>query len=340
MEIRNALYGKEISQFRDSKEEYPIMLRLKVDNRDQVEKLINMNISYRDMVAGGAFRQVPISTLASIRYESAYSSINRKNQERMVTLSSNVLNGYNANEVVGQINQVIRTMDAPTGYVIRTGGEQEDQKETQDFLGIAFLMALGMIFLILVTQFNSISKPFIIFGTVVLSLIGVLLGFALTHMTLSIVMTGVGVIALAGIVVKNGIILIEFIDELRNRGYGLSRAITEAAAIRLTPVVLTASSAVLGLIPLALGLNINFGTLFTHGDPEFFLGGDSVVFWGPLAWTIIFGLTFSTFLTLIIVPAMYYAIERIKLRVAGRIDEAEIDTFKPVVSEQPVFDTI
>jgi len=340
LEIRNALYGKEISQFRDSKEEYPIMLRLKVDDRNQIEKLVNLNISYRDMASGGAFRQIPISTLATIRYESAYSSINRKNQERMVTLSSNVLTGYNANEVVGEINNVINTLETPTGYVIKTGGEQEDQKETQDFLGIAFLMALGMIFLILVTQFNSISKPFIIFGTVVLSLIGVLLGFALTHMTLSIVMTGVGVIALAGIVVKNGIILIEFIDELRNRGYGLSRAITDAAAIRLIPVVLTASAAVLGLVPLALGLNINFETLFTHGNPEFFLGGDSVVFWGPLAWTIIFGLTFSTFLTLIIVPAMYYAIERIKLRVAGKLDEAEVETYKPIETEFPVLDNV
>jgi multidrug efflux pump len=339
LEIRNALYGKEISQFRDAKEEYPIMLRLKVDNRNQIEKLVNLNISYRDMAVGGAFRQVPISTLATIRYESAYSSVNRKNQERMVTLSSNVLNGYNANEVVAEINQAIQNLETPTGYTVRMGGEQEDQKETSDFLGIAFLMALGMIFVILVTQFNSVSKPFIIFGTVVLSLIGVLLGFALTKMTMSIVMTGVGVIALAGIVVKNGIILIEFIDELRNRGYGLSKAITEAAAIRLTPVVLTASSAVLGLIPLALGLNINFETLFTHGDPEFFLGGDSVVFWGPLAWTIIFGLTFSTFLTLIIVPAMYYAIERIKLRVAGRLHEAEVETYKPLESEFGVIDT-
>jgi len=326
LEIRNALYGKEITQFRDAKEEYPVMLRLKVDNRDQIEKLLNLNISYRDMVAGGMFRQVPISTLATIRYESAYSSINRKNQERVVSLSSNVLNGYNGNEVVGEITEAIKTMDTPQGYEIRMGGEQEDQKETSSFLGIAFLMSLGLIFIILVTQFNSISKPFIIFGTVVLSLIGVLLGFALTHMTLSIVMTGVGVIALAGIVVKNGIILIEFIDELRSRGYGLSRAITEAAAIRLTPVVLTASAAVLGLIPLALGLNINFETLYTHGNPEFFLGGDSVVFWGPLAWTIIFGLTFSTFLTLIIVPAMYYAVERIKLRIAGKLDTAELET--------------
>ena len=333
LEIRNALYGKEITKFRDVKEEYPVMLRLKVDDRDQIEKLLNLNISYRDMAIGGAFRQIPISTLANIRYESAYSSINRKNQERMVTLSSNVLTGYNANEVVGEINQVISGLETPTGYVIRTGGEQEDQKETQDFLGIAFFMALGLIFLILVTQFNSISKPFIIFGTVVLSLIGVLLGFALTHMTFSIVMTGVGIIALAGIVVKNGIILIEFIDELRNRGYELNHAITEAAAIRLTPVVLTASSASLGLIPLALGLNINFGTLFTHGDPEFFLGGDSVVFWGPLAWTIIFGLSFSTFLTLIIVPAMYYAIERIKIRLK-KGDDNDVQIPSPAQDSQ------
>ena len=325
MEIRNALFGKEITQYRDAKEEYPVMLRLKADDRDQIEKLLAMNISYRDMTVGGMFRQIPISTLATVRYESVYSGINRRNQERVVSLSSEVKSGYNSNEIVAQIGKVIAQMDAPQGYVIRMVGEQEKQKETSDFLGIAFLMSLGLIFIILVTQFNSVSKPFIIFGTVVLSLIGVLLGFALTHMTFSIVMTGVGIIALAGIVVKNGIILIEFIDELRSRGYGLSRAITEAAAIRLIPVVLTASSAVLGLIPLALGLNINFGALFTHGDPEFFLGGDSVVFWGPLAWTIIFGLTFSTFLTLIIVPAMYYAVERIKLRIAGKLHLAEVE---------------
>lgn len=326
LEIRNALYGKEISKFRDSKEEYPIMLRLKSANRDEIEKLMNLNISYRDMNMGGAFRQVPISTLAKVRYQSTYSGINRKNQERVVTLSSNVLEGYNGNNVVAEIQKVVSKMDIPTGYVVKLGGEQEDQKETQDFLGVAFMMALGLIFLILVTQFNSVSKPFIIFGTVLLSLIGVLLGFALTHMTFSIVMTGVGIIALAGIVVKNGIILIEFTDELRNRGYGLSRAIVEAASIRLTPVFLTAASAILGLIPLALGLNLNFGTLFSHGDPEFFLGGDSVVFWGPLAWTIIFGLSFSTFLTLIIVPALYYAIERIKYRLSGNLHRIEEET--------------
>jgi multidrug efflux pump subunit AcrB len=182
--------------------------------------------------------------------------------------------------------------------------------------------------MILVTQFNSVSKPLIIFTTVLLSLIGVFSGFIITGMTISIVMTGVGIIALAGIVVKNGIVLIEFIDELRNRGLALREAIIDASAIRLTPVLLTATSTILGLIPLALGLNINFGTLLSHGDPEFFLGGDSQVFWGPLAWTIIFGLAFSTFLTLVIVPAMYWISERWKERLLKK-DKSEAKQPKP-----------
>jgi multidrug efflux pump subunit AcrB len=324
LEMRNALYGKEISKFRENKDEYPIILRLKEKDRDELEKLLNLTISYRDMVMGGAFRQIPLSSVVKVRYESTYSAINRKNQERVVTLSSNVLEGYNANEINQQIQRVVNRMDLPTGYVIRLGGEQEDQKETSDFLGIAFLLALGIIFMVLVTQFNSVSKPFIIFATVGLSLIGVFLGFTITRMTFSIVMTGVGIIALAGIVVKNGIIMIEFIDELKKRGYGLRDAIVNAAAIRLTPVLLTASATVLGLIPLAIGLNINFVSLFEHGDPEFFLGGDSVAFWGPLAWTIVFGLTFATFLTLVIVPCMYWIVERFKIRLSGKNVEQSI----------------
>lgn len=310
--LRTALFGTEISKYREAKDEYKIMLRLKEANRNQIEKLLSLNIAYRDMGMGGAFRQVPLSSVAKVSYSSTYSSINRKNQERLVTLSSNVLTGYNANEIVQQIQQLIPSLDLPAGYTVRMGGEQEDQKETSNFLVVAFIGAVAFIFLILVTQFNSLSKPFIIFGTIVLSWIGVLLGFALTGMTMSIIMTGVGIIALAGIVVKNGIILIEFIDELRSRGYSTREAIIEGGATRLTPVLLTASAAVLGLIPLAIGMNINFVTMFTELNPEFFIGGDSSVFWGPLAWTIIFGLTISTFLTLIIVPAMYWTNERIR----------------------------
>jgi multidrug efflux pump subunit AcrB len=209
-------------------------------------------------------------------------------------------------------------MKVDEGYNIRFTGEQEDQAETSNFLGFAFGAAMMLILMILVAQFNSISKPLIILFTVVLSLIGVLLGFIIFKMNFSIVLTGVGIIALAGIVVKNGILLIEFTDELRSRGYPLREAIVEAGATRLTPVILTASAAVLGLIPLAVGVNIDFASLFTTGDPKFFVGGDSASFWGPLAWAIIYGLTFCTFLTLVIVPAQYWAAERIKAFVKGK----------------------
>lgn len=314
MEIRTALYGKEVSKYREAKDEYKIMLRLDTANRNQLEEILSMPIAFRDMNMGGIFRQVPLNSVAKVHYASTFSTINRKNQERLVTLSSNILTGYTANEVVAEIQQVLPDIELSSGYSVKMGGEQEDQKETSDFLGLALVMSFGLIFIVLVTQFNSISKPFIIFFTIVFSVIGVLLGLAITGMKISIVMTGVGIIALAGIVVKNGIIMIEFIDELRGRGYETNRAIIEAAAIRLTPVILTAAAAILGLIPLALGMNINFTTLFTHLDPEFFLGGDSVVFWGPLAWTIIFGLSFSTFLTLLVVPAMYTIVERLRSR--------------------------
>jgi multidrug efflux pump subunit AcrB len=184
-----------------------------------------------------------------------------------------------------------------------------------NFLAIAAISAILLMFMIMVFQFNSVSKPLIIFTTIVFSLIGVLLGFSLTGMTISIVMTGVGFIALMGIVVKNGIILMEFIEELRHqRGEDLKTAIIDGGTTRLTPVLLTASAAILGLIPLAIGMNIDFGGLFARLNPHFFIGGESSIFWGPLAWTIIFGLLVTTFLTLVIVPCMYYNVERLKMR--------------------------
>ncbi len=315
MAIRTGLFGAEISKFRDVKDEYPIQLRLKGESRNQIERLLSMNVTYRDMNMGGALRQVPLNSIASIHYATSFSQINRKNQERMITLSSDVLQGYNANEIVTELSSLFETMELPQGYKIRMGGEQEDQKESMGFLGLAFAAALVLIYLILATQFNSATKPFIIFGTILLSLIGVLLGFMAFGMTFSVVMSGVGIIALAGIVVKNGILLIEFIEELRfKRGYELKEAIIEGGGIRLTPVLLTASAAVLGLIPLAIGLSIDFVALFTELNPHIFIGSDSAVFWGILAWTIIFGLTFSTVLTLVIVPCMYYISEKIRER--------------------------
>ncbi len=321
--VRTALFGTEISKFRDDKDEYPIQLRIKAENRNQIEKLLSLNITYRDMVMGGALRQVPLNSIASISYATSYSQINRKNQERVVTLSSNVVQGYNANEIVADIQSLIDDMDVPSGYSIRMGGEQEEQQETGAFLGGALISAVLLIFLVLVMQFNSISKPIIIFVTIVLSFIGVLLGFMAFGQTFSVIMSGVGIIALAGIVVKNGILLIEFTDELVHRGYPLKKAIVEAGSTRLTPVILTAAAAVLGLVPLAIGLSIDFVAMFTELNPHIHTGSDSAAFWNILAWTIIYGLTFSTILTLVIVPCMYYINERIRQKYFG----------KPVVPE-------
>lgn len=320
--IRTALFGTEISKYRDAKDEYPIMIRLKQDDRSQIERLLSLNIVYRDMNSGGQLRQVPISSVADIRYSTTFSQINRKNQERLVTVSSDVVPGGNANQINQQIQQVINQMEIPNGYTVRLGGEQEDQAESMQFLGMAFLVAILLIYLILATQFNSVVKPLIIFITIILSLIGVLLGFMITGKTFSVIMSGVGIIALAGIVVKNGILLIEFIDELRSRGVPLREAIIEGGGIRLTPVLLTASAAVLGLVPLAFGLTVDFVTLFRDFEPNVLTGGDSAVFWNILAWTIIYGLTFSTVLTLVIVPCMYWINERIRMKWFGKKDPA------------------
>lgn len=312
MAVRASLFGLEVSKFRDEKDEYPIMVRLKKDDRESIEKLLSLNIVYRDMVMGGALRQVPVTSVADIRYSTTFSQINRKDQRRVITLGSDVVAGYNANVIVGQINKLLSTMEIPNGYTISMGGEQEEQAESMAFLGTAFVGAILLIYLILATQFNSVVKPFIIFFTILLSLIGVFLGFVIFNKEFSVIMSGVGMIALAGIVVKNGILLIEFIDELRDRGVPMRQAIIEGGAIRLTPVLLTASAAVLGLIPLAFGITVDFVGLFRDLSPDLIIGGPSAVFWNILAWTIIFGLTFSTVLTLVLVPCMYYVNEKIR----------------------------
>ena len=303
-ELRTALFGKEVSKFRDKNDDAPIQLRLRAEDRKQVEKLMNVNISYMDF-STGSFRQVPISAIASLRYDNSISVINRKNQKRVVTLGSDLSEGRSANEVIPLVEQVITNMDVPEGYEIKMTGEQEQQQETGSFLMVAFGLALALMLMILVVQFNSIVKPAIIFSTVGFSLIGVALGFAATHMKFSVVMTGVGIFALAGIVIRNGILLIEFIDELRERGMTVEEAVIEGGSTRMTPVILTAFAAILGLIPLAVGLNMDFAKLFSELNPHFYLGGDNVMFWGPLAWTMIYGLLMATFLTLLIVPTMY-----------------------------------
>jgi multidrug efflux pump len=322
--ISTALLGTEVSKFRDANDEYPIQLRYKYDQRNDVDALLNMNIVYRDMNMGGALRQVPLASLATLRYTDTYGGINRKNQKRMVTVYSNVLSDYNSNEVVQEINDMLRDFDAPEGVLFKMTGEQEDQAETAQFLGWAAMVAFFLIFAILVTQFNSISKPFIILSEILFSVIGVLLGFAIFRMDISIIMTGVGLVALAGIVVRNGILLVEFTDHLKEQGMDTVSAIIEAGRTRMTPVLLTACATMLGLIPLAIGLNIDFVTLFTELDPRIFIGGDSVAFWGPLSWTMIFGLAFATFLTLILVPVLYELVDSVKETHHGLIKDYKI----------------
>jgi len=273
-------------------------------------------------MATGQFRQVPLASIAGISYKPAYSGINRKNQKRVVTLSSNVVEGGNANQINQELQaKVLNSLSLPEGYEVRLTGEQEDQKETSDFLGVAFLGALALMFAVMVTQFNSVVKPLLIFSTVLFSLIGIFVGFGLSGMTMSVVMTGVGMFALAGIVIRNGILLIEFIDEQRALGIDPVTASIQAGATRITPVILTAVSTISGLIPLAIGFNINFGTLLTELKPNIHLGGDNVAFWGPLAWTIIFGLTIATFLTLIVIPSMYVAAWKTKHKIKSLISK-------------------
>ena len=316
MEVRTAIYGYEASKFKTNDDEYPVQVRYAKPYRDNVDAILNAPLTFRD-ITNGSVRQVPISAIADVKYGTTYGGIKHKDTKRLITLSSNVLGGYSGPDVAAQVGRALKAFPVPAGYVVRLGSAQEDQQETSSFLGVAAVAALALIFLILVTQFNSVSKPVIILTEVLFSIIGVMLGLAITGMNVSIVMTGVGVIALAGIVVKNGILLVEFTDMLRAQGMPLHEAIVQAGRTRLNPVILTATAAILGMIPLAVGLNINFFELFNSGHPHFFLGGESVVFWGPLAWTIIFGLAFATLVTLVVVPVMYLLSETLKARLQG-----------------------
>jgi multidrug efflux pump subunit AcrB len=313
--LRGAIFGIEVSKFKDANDDYPIQVRYNVNQRNNIDALMNLKITYRDMNMGGQLRSVPLSSVAKLKYSQTYGGIKRKNQKRMVTLGSNVLVGYNANEVVAQVIKAVAKFDLPKAVTVDMTGEQEQQAETGAFLGRAMLISLGLIFLILVTQFNSLSKPVIILSEIIFSIIGVLLGFSIFKMDMSILMTGIGIVALAGIVVRNGILLVEFTDILIDNGMELKEAIIEAGRTRMTPVILTASATILGLVPLAVGLNIDFVTLFTHGNPHIYFGGDSVAFWGPLSWTMIFGLLFATILTLILVPVMLLLSENLKSKI-------------------------
>jgi multidrug efflux pump subunit AcrB len=312
-QIRTALYGREVSKIKEGEDEYKIQLRNNEVQRKNLSDLLNMNIVFRDMASGGQVKSIPISSVVNVDYTNTLGSIKRKNVKRVITIFSNVLSGYTPTGVNQNIASAISdfTQKGPDVSIKQTG-EGAQQAETGAFLGKALLIALMLILFILVLQFNSVSKSVIILTEIIFSVIGVILGFSITHMTISVVMTGIGIVGLAGIVVKNAILVIDFADELRARGMKTKEAVIQAGKIRIIPVLLTALAAIFALIPLAIGFNINFVTMFSELNPHIFFGGDSAVFWKPLAWTIIFGLAFAFFMTLIMVPSMYLIAERLK----------------------------
>lgn len=316
-ELRTALYGKEISKLKQSEDEYPIMLRYDKNTRENINSLVNMQITYRDMNTG-MLRSIPLSTVVNIDYTSSYAGIKRQDQKRIITVYSNVLSGYSPNDIVPRITAEAKKFSVHPGTEIKLTGEQEDQAETVSFLMKAMIIALGAIFFILITQFRSVAKSVIILSEVIFSIIGVLLGVIIFDMEIVILMTGLGIVALGGIVVRNGILIVEFIEAKRAEGMPTRRAIIEGGRTRITPVILTATATMLGLVPLAVGMNINFETLFTELNPHIYFGGDNVAFWGPLAWSIIFGLSFATFLTLMFVPALIELDHTIRLKIARR----------------------
>ncbi|HKZ65710.1 MAG TPA: efflux RND transporter permease subunit [Chitinophagaceae bacterium] len=315
MEIRAAVFGREVSKIKDGEDEYKIQVRYTDLLRNNVTDLMNMRITFFDMNTMQV-KSLPLSAVAKVDYTNTTGGVKRKNVKRTIQLQSNVLDPT----MVAPINAQLKTkiddfkskVKIPSDVTIRQSGQSEQEAETNAFLGTAFMIAIGLIFLILVLQFNSMSKPFIVITEIFFSVIGVLIGYALTGMTIATIMVLVGVVGLAGIVIKNGILLIEFTDELRGRGMRTREAAIQAGKIRIIPVLLTAVATILGLLPLAVGFNIDFAGLFQHLRPNIFFGGDSVVFWGPLSWTIIFGLVFSFFLTLMMVPSMYLIAERLR----------------------------
>ncbi len=324
--LRSSIYGFDASTFKDGDDDYDIIVRFDGDSRYDESALFNQNITFRDNK--GNLKQIPLSALVTTKSMATFSSIKRKDLKRVITVYSNVLEGFNPTETVQKIENALENYHFPRNITHEFTGEQEEMEKNMEFLSGALVIALMLILLIIVGQFNSISKPIIIFVAIVLSFIGVLFGLVIFQMDFVVLMTMMGIISLAGIVVNNAIVLIDYTQLLIDRKKDeldvpydklLSReqyreAIIAAGTNRLRPVLLTAITTILGLLPLAVGLNLNFFTLFTEFDPQIYVGGDNNIFWKPMSWTIIFGLTFATFLTLVIIPTMFYLLNRAKIR--------------------------
>ena len=333
--IRTALFGQEISDFKEGEDEYPIMLRLNREYRNDITALLNQKVTFRSQSTGKII-QVPISSVSNFQYGTTFASVNRLDMDKVITLWSNVIHGYNANNINRKVMELMKKYEMPEGYVYRFTGEQQEQAETSEFLERALMIALALIMIIMVAQFNSFVKPLIIMTSVLFSTIGVFGGIAFFRMDFIIIMTGIGIISLAGVVVNNAIVLIDYTDFLKARarkrlGIDAERelpikdavdCIVQAGRTRLRPVLLTAITTILGLTPMAIGLNIDFTTLLSRFDPQIYFGGDNAIFWGPMAWTVIFGLSFATFLTLVVVPVMYLIGNRVKIFFIERYKKA------------------
>ena len=321
--IRSALFGREVSRYKDGEDDYPINLRFSDAYRNNADALMNQKIIFRS-ASDGQIKEVPISAVATAGRSTTYNAIKRKDLDRTVTLSSNVLGGYNANEVVAAIKTAMDDYPAQEGVQWEFTGQQEEQAKEMAFLSRALVIALFLIFLIIVAQFNSISTPFIIGFSVLFSLTGVFLGLVVFRQDFVIIMTMIGIISLAGVVVNNAIVLIDYTNLLfdrRKRELDLNEddalpfaevvpLIIQGGRTRLRPVLLTAITTVLGLLPLAIGINVDFVSLLAEFDPKIYIGGDNNIFWKPMSWAIIYGLTFATFLTLVIVPIMMWYLTR------------------------------
>ena len=327
-QLRNAIFGAKAGIYKEDGEDYDINVRFKEDIRYNKSALFNQKITFRDM-ASGQIRAIPVSAVASQSNSSGFSAIKHRDTKRVVTVYSQLAPGYvDAAAVVNQIKEEMKNFEGkPENINIDYTGQIEEQNKQQAFLGGAFFKGLALIFFILIFQFNSVSKPGIIMIAIFLSFIGVFGGIVLTGSSFVIMMTMMGIISLAGIVVNNGVVLLDYTQLLIDRKKEklnleenaylpkneLLEAVIKAGKARLRPVLLTAITTILGLIPLAIGLNIDFFSLFSEFDPKIYMGGDNVIFWGPLAWTVIYGLFVATFLTLIVVPILFYLITNFKM---------------------------
>lgn len=323
--LRRSVYGQEISTYKEGDDDYNITMRMQDDQRKNEDVLFNQSLTFRNQ-NNGQMMQVPISAVSETNKTTTYNQIKRKNQKRIMTVYSNVLTGYNGDEITKQIESELKSYKFPKTISYSFSGVQEEQGKNQSFLMYALFLALAGITIIIVLQFNSVSKTMVILFTVLLSFSGVFYGYVIANMDFVILMTMMGIISLAGIVVKNGIVLMDFFVLLLDKKVAdnnlkshddlsleeIKEIIIESGKSRLRPVLLTALTAVLGLIPLAIGLNFDFFSLVTEFNPHLYMGGDNVIFWGPLAWTIIFGLTYATVLTLVMVPVMFYLVKRVK----------------------------